>query len=198
MKLIGLTGGIGSGKTTVAKLFIKLGVPIFYADNVAKSVMLNDKVLREKIINEFGKASYIDKKLNTTYLASKVFKNKEQLQRLNKLVHPVVKANFKSWLAQQNKAYILYENAILFETKSENNFDLIICVTAKTNTRIKRIIKRDNLSKEQVIDRINNQWDDDKKLKMSDIIIYNEEENKLEKEVLKIHNFILKKYKIDY
>ncbi len=194
MKIVGLTGGIGSGKTTVAKLFGKLGVPIFFADEVAKNLMQNDKYLKDNIIKEFGSKSYINDKLNRDYLAAKVFKNKKHLQKLNNLVHPVVKANFKIWLTKQNATYVLYENAILFETKSKSFFDTIICVTAKIDTRIKRIMKRDNITKNQVIDRINNQWPDENKIELSDIIIYNDCKNNLEKEVLKIHKYFLKKF----
>jgi len=195
MKIVGLTGGIGSGKTTIANLFIKLGVPVFFADNVAKKLMQKNVDLKKCIISEFGNKSYIDNKLNTSYLAAKVFKNKDNLQKLNNLVHPVVKTNFKLWLAKQSTTYVLYENAILFETKSQSFFDIIICVTANINTRIKRIIKRDKVTKTQVLDRMNNQWTDEKKIKLSDIIINNSGKNNLENEVLKIHKYFLRKFK---
>lgn len=197
MKLVALTGGIGSGKTTVAKLFIRLGIPVFFADDVAKNLMQNNKDLKNKIIYAFGKKSYINDKLNRSFLAGVVFKNKEQLQKLNRIVHPAVKANFKDWLTKQNSPYVLYENAILFETNSEQSFDLIICVTADINIRINRIIKRDKVTKNQVLDRIKNQWPDENKIKLSDITIANNGQLNLRQEVIKIHKYILKKIKTD-
>lgn len=192
MNLVAITGGIGSGKTHLAKLFQNLGVPVFFADDQAKALMQNSASLRAKIIDVFGKMSYKNDELNRPYLANLVFNDKTKLAKLNEIVHPAVKAHFKNWLLKQKSDYIIYENAILFETNSAVDFDYIICVTADLETRINRIIKRDGSTRQQALSRIENQMDDNERIKKSDLVVYNNSDENLNKEVLKIHQNLLK------
>lgn len=194
MILVGLTGGIGSGKTTVAKLFLNLGIPVFFADEEAKWLMQNSISLKAKIINAFGEESYLNNSLNRTYLANIVFNDKIKLNDLNQIVHPEVKIHFKAWLLKQKSDYIIYENAILFESNSASDFDLIICVIDELKSRIDRVVKRDHTTRQQVIKRIENQMDDVEKIKKSDFVIKNDSEINLKTAVLKIHNEILRHF----
>lgn len=197
MILVGLTGGIGSGKTTIAKLFLNLGIPVFFADEEAKWLMQNSLSLKAKIIETFGEMSYVNNNLNRAHLANIVFNDKIKLNELNQIVHPEVKAHFKTWLLKQKSDYIIYENAILFESDSASDFDLIICVIDKLESRIDRVVKRDHTTRQQVIKRIENQMDDIEKVKKSNFVIKNDSESNLKTEVLKIHNEILRhSYKV--
>ncbi|MBN8565322.1 MAG: dephospho-CoA kinase [Flavobacteriales bacterium] len=172
-KLIGLTGGIGSGKTTVAKMFAAKGIPVYIADEEAKKLMNTSEII-QAIENEFGKEVINNGKINRTLLAEKVFNNKEKLNDLNQIVHPAVKEDFKSWL-QKNRdfPYVMKETAILFETGGNKDCDLVITVTAPLSERISRIINRDNTNEQSIKDRIKNQLDDDFKIKHSDFVIQN-------------------------
>ena len=192
MNLVAITGGIGSGKTHFAKLFQNLGIPVFFADDQAKALMQNATLLKAKIIDVFGEMSYKNGELNRPYLANLVFNDKTNLTKLNKIVHPAVKAHFKNWLLMQKSDYIIYENAILFETNTAADFDFIICVTADLETRINRIIKRDGSTRQQALSRIENQIDDNERIKKSDLVVYNNSDENLNKEVLKIHQSLLK------
>lgn len=194
MILVGLTGGIGSGKTTVAKHFLKLGIPVFFADDEAKWLMQNSDLLKSKIIETFGESTYLKGKLNKPYLANLVFNDKLNLEKLNNIVHPAVKVHFKDWLSKQKSDYIIYENAILFETNSASDFDFIICVTADLETRINRIIIRDHTTKAHVLKRIENQFPENIKIKHSDVVIINNINANLKDEVLQIHHQIISKF----
>ncbi|NQW36255.1 MAG: dephospho-CoA kinase [Flavobacteriales bacterium] len=191
MIIVGLTGGIGSGKTTVAKLFESLGIPVFYADDEAKKLMQTSEILKSKISATFGDKAYLNNTLNRAYLADLVFTDKANLNRLNALVHPEVKRHFINWVSQQSTPYVIYENAILFETNSASQFDFIITVTANIETRIDRIINRDNVARQMVLDRINNQWKDEDKIKLSDAVIVNENTVNLNIVVKNLHKKIL-------
>lgn len=191
-KIIGLTGGIGSGKSTVASFFSELGVPVYIADNQAKEIMDKPEVIQEiqsvfedNILNE-------DRKLNRKKIASIVFNNPKQLDKLNAIVHPKVKEDFKQWL-QINKdhKFIIKEVAIIFETQSEKEYDKIILVTAPKKVRISRVMKRDGLSEEKVLERIQNQLPDIDKIPKSDFVINNTNFNKTLKEVKKIHKKLI-------
>ncbi|WP_415060782.1 dephospho-CoA kinase [Flavobacterium sp.] len=172
-KLIGLTGGIGSGKTTVAKMFAAKGIPVYIADEEAKKLMNTSKII-QAIENEFGKEVINNGKINRTFLAEKVFKNKEKLNDLNQIVHPAVKEDFKSWLKKNRDfPFVMKETAILFETGGNKDCDLVITVTAPLSERISRIISRDNTNEQSIKDRIKNQLDDDFKIKHSDYVIQN-------------------------
>lgn len=173
MKIVGLTGGIGSGKTTVANFFKELGVPVYIADVEAKRLMVASAELRQKITALFGEESYQDGRLNRKYLAGLVFNNPEKLEALNNLVHPVVAEDFRKWVSAQQAPYVIKESALLFETGDYKNCDVTILVKAPLEERIRRVIKRDAASKESVMGRILHQWPDEKKQMLSDYTIEN-------------------------
>ncbi len=195
--IIGLTGGIGSGKTTVTKFFSEFeNVAIYIADVEAKNLMNSSETIKEKLIIEFGESAFVDQKLNRKYISEIVFKDAEKLASLNAIVHPEVKKHFKFFVENNlDKAYIIYENAILFESKSNLVCDFIISVYADVNTRIKRVTARDISTKEDVSNRIQNQWNDDKKLLQSNYIISNEDLDETENQVHIIHNILTEKFK---
>lgn len=196
MLRVGITGGIGSGKTTACKLFEKLGVPVYYADNRAKELMVDDKQLRHSIIQNFGAESYLeDGSLNRLYLSSVVFGEEKKLELLNSLVHPVVAADSESWnsiLERKNFAYSLREAALLIETGSYKLLDKLIVVTAPEEDRIKRVMLRDGSSEQQVKSRINAQMPDSEKIKLADFIIENTDLISLAQQVKDIHERIMK------
>lgn len=196
MLRVGITGGIGSGKTTACKLFEKLGVPVYYADNRAKELMVDNKQLRNLIIQNFGTQSYAeDGSLNRLYLSSVVFSDEKKLELLNALVHPVVAADSESWntiLERKNFVYSLREAALLVETGSYKLLDKLIVVTAPEQERIKRVMLRDGSLEQQVKNRINAQMPDSEKLKLADFIIENTELISLAQQVKNIHERILK------
>jgi len=172
-KIIGLTGGIGSGKTMIANYLKSLGIPVYIADEEAKKLMNSAEVL-EAIKNEFGKEVFDDDVLNREKLAQLVFENPEKLQQLNKIVHPKVQIHFENWFKKQNNSpFIIKEAAILFESGSYTTCDKIITVIAPLETRIERVLKRDNTSRENIIKRIKNQWTDEQRVAKSDFVINN-------------------------
>ena len=190
--VVGLTGGIGSGKTSVLQLFINKGVPVYIADIEAKKLMQESIEIKTAIIAVFGAASYKKNKLNRAFLASKVFGDTAALEKLNAIVHPAVHKHFLEFKAQQTSAYLVYENAILFENGSDALCDYIITVTAPLETRIARVVKRDKVTKKQVTDRIKHQWDDALKIEKSDFSIENINWETTEKIVAKLHKDLLK------
>jgi len=196
MITIGLTGGIGSGKTTVANYFIELGVPVYFADDEAKKLMSTSKKIKKKLITEFGEEAYKDGALNRAYLAAIVFKDKKKLSIINKIIHPEVAKHFSKWTKKQSKNiennYIIQENAILFENGSASNFDYIVTVTAPIEIKIDRILKRDAITKDAILSRMNNQWDDHKKVKLSDYIINNIDLADTKEQVKKLHRELSK------
>lgn len=192
MMTIGLTGGIGSGKTTVAGIFKELGVPVYIADEAGKRLMATSEEIREEIIAIFGKQSYQDKLPNRKFIASQVFKDKSLLEKLNRIIHPAVARDFEEWKKEQKSDYVLYEAAILFETGGYKKCDFSILVTAPKAIRIQRLLKRDKSSEEEIQDRINNQWSDERKSGLADFIIKNEDLTGTRRQVIKIHDQILK------
>lgn len=172
-KIIGLTGGIGSGKSTVAKEFSTLGVPCYIADQAAKKLMTQDKFLKQKIITLFGEEAYLEGQLNRTRIGQIVFNAPEKLKVLNSLVHPAVAKDFKQWLVKQNHPYVIKEVAILFETGGHEMVDKTLLITAPKELRISRVIDRDNTTREAVLSRIASQWEDDKRRPLADYIIEN-------------------------
>lgn len=192
MIIVGLTGGIGSGKTTVAGFFKELGVPVYIADVEAKKLMNKSKVLKRKIKKLFGDEAYINNELNRPFLANQIFINETLLQQLNAIVHPKVAKHFKKWTEKQNSPYVIKEAAILFENKSYLKCDFVITVIADQEIRMKRILERDNTTKAKVRAIMGNQWNDDDKIELSDFIIKNETLKDAENQVITIHNQLLK------
>lgn len=191
MLKIGLTGGIGSGKTTVAQIFERLHIPVFYADDESKSILNTNLQLQHKLKAEFGEAVYQNNQLAREKLAAIVFNDKEKLNRLNALVHPAVAERFKTWCEEQKAPYILKEAAILFETNSYKSLDKTILITASKELRIARVMQRNHTSKEEVLARMAKQWHDDKKEALADFVIRNDEKESLIKQILSIHESII-------
>ncbi|MDG2172692.1 MAG: dephospho-CoA kinase [Flavobacteriaceae bacterium] len=191
MKKVAVTGGIGTGKTTVSKLFEKIGIPVFNSDEIAKELMHNDKQLQAEIIKAFGDESYINNELNRAYLSDVVFNDEALLDKINSIVHPYVAKEFNQWLLNQKSDYILYESAIIFENNSEDIFDKIICVIAPEEDVISRVMKRNNFSRNKVVSIINNQLPDQIKRKKSDYIVENINKSDLTEKIMEIHNMII-------
>lgn len=189
---VGLTGGIGSGKTTVANYFIELGVPVYFADDEAKKLMNSSTYIKNKLIREFGEKTYQNGELNRKYLASIVFHDTSKLNIINGIVHPAVADHFAKWIKKQQSKYIIQENAILFENQTSSIFDFIITVTAPINVKIERILKRDTSSKNDILSRMKNQWDDVRKIALSDFVIDNIDLADTKKQVGQIHKKLLK------
>ncbi len=191
MKLIGLTGGIGSGKTTVAHHFMELGVPVYFADEHGKRLMHSSKRIRKLLTEAFGKKAYENGRLNRSYLAQQVFSDKKKLSLISSIVHPSVANSFKRWCSKQKAPYIIQENAILFETGSNKKFNATIVVTAPIEERVRRVMQRDGVSKKQVLDRMKNQMDDSQKIPLADFVIDNSDRARLKQQVLKIHQKLI-------
>lgn len=192
---IGLTGGIGSGKSTIAKVFETLGLPVYYADDASKKLMNEDIELKKQIIRYFGEASYTDNQLNRSYIASVVFADKTKLELLNSLVHPATIRDAKRWMKEQNTPYAIKEAALIFESGSADGLDYIIGVFAPQALRIKRTMDRDNVTREAVIKRMQNQVDETMKMRLCDFVIYNDEQQLVIPQVLKLHELFLQKIK---
>ena len=192
-KVVGLTGGIGGGKTTVAHMFKSLGVPVFNADDEAKALMKSSIDIKQKLIKLLGADSYREGALNRPYIAAKIFNNKALLKELNAIVHPSVSAALDVWVSNQTTPYVIKEVAILFETGSQSLFDFIITVTAPLDMRIQRVMKRDQKSKKDVELIIENQLPESEKINKSHYVIDNKTRLITEKNVLEIHNEILDK-----
>lgn len=188
---IGLTGGIGSGKSTVAQVFAVLGIPVFNADAVAKHLMNSDASIRQQLTELFGEATYENGLLNTKYLAEKVFTDSYQLQRLNAIVHPVTIAEAEAWFAEQSSPYAVKEAALLFEAGTAAGLDMIVGIYAPEHLRIHRVIQRDNTTREQVLQRMHKQIDEAIKMKLCDVVFVNDEQELLVPQVVRFHNRVL-------
>ncbi len=192
---IGITGGIGSGKTTVCKAFENLGIPVYYSDIRAKYLIQNDLDIKKNIVEAFGNESYLpDGTYNTTHISSIVFKNNSKLHELNEIVHPAVIEDAKIWRTQQTAAYCLKESALIFEQHLEYSVNNIITVISDLELRIERLMKRDNMTQEIALQRINKQLSDEVKILNSDFLIYNHRNSDIEKQVFFLNNFIINKY----
>lgn len=194
MLKIGLTGGMGSGKTTVCRMFEVLGIPVFYADETAKSLMKTDLLLKQNIIKGFGVDSYSDKgELNRKYISSLVFNNKLELDKLNAMVHPAVFRAFDSWVLKQTASpYVIKEAALLFESDSHKMCDQSVLIKSPEALRIQRIIKRDVTTQEEAKLRMIRQFSDERKEEMADHVILNDEQNLIIPQVLDLHQQFLK------
>jgi dephospho-CoA kinase len=187
MLKIGLTGGIGSGKTTVAKLFEILGIPVYYADDAARRLMNTNEDIKTSIIKHFGNEAYVNRELNRKYLGGIVFSNKKKLELLNSLTHPVTIKDAEDWMKKQTTPYIIKEAALLFESGSNENLDYVIGVYAPQHIRVKRVMDRDGLTAEEVMKRISRQLDEEEKMKRCDFVIVNNEEQLVLPQVLELH-----------
>ena len=192
MKKVGLTGGIGSGKTTTSLIFNQLEVPIYNADFRAKVLMTENLSLKDSIRALFGPKSFDGIQLNRQYIASKVFSEQSLLLQLNELVHPIVQVDFEEWCSLQDAIYVIKEAAIIFESRSFESLDSTILVQAPEELKIKRVMARDAISKLSVKARMKMQWSDEKKRSYADFIIMNDEKESLLAQVIKIHEFLIK------
>jgi dephospho-CoA kinase len=184
---VGLTGGIGSGKSMVAAIFKTLGIPVFDADAEAKKLMESNPALQSTIQQTFGVETYSDGKLNRQYLAKIVFNNAFQLEKLNALVHPIVIEAADSWASKQKSAYVIKEAALMFESGSAANLDFVIGVFAPQHLRIKRVMDRDGLSRLEVLSRMDKQISDGIKMKLCDFVLINDEQQLLLPQVIELH-----------
>ena len=188
---LGITGGIGSGKTSVCRVFTVLRIPVFSADREANYIMENESIIQDKLNSITGQDLYANGILNRQALASIIFNDKTILKKVNALVHPFVFDNFRKWSAEQTSPYVIMEAAILFESGAADYVDKVATVVAPADQRVERVIRRNKLTKEQVMDRMRNQMGDETRISLSDYIIYNSENDMVIPAVLKIHQEIL-------
>lgn len=193
MLKVGVTGGIGSGKTTVCKVFELLGIPVFYADDVAKSIMQTDPVLKTALLNTFGENSYTkDGMLNRAYISSIVFNDKQELEELNSLVHPAVLRAFDNWVLEHHESpYVIKEAALLYESGGFKMCNKSILVIAPTLIKMNRVKLRDGISEEDIQLRMNRQFSDEMKIKYADHILNNDEKQLLIPQIIQLHQQFL-------
>ncbi|NCO63027.1 MAG: dephospho-CoA kinase [Flavobacteriales bacterium] len=191
MKIVGLTGGIGSGKTTVASMFNDLGVPVFIADVEAKKLMATSKVIKRQLNELFGQQAYLENDLNKPYIANAIFNDKTLLEKMNTIIHPKVASHFKKWIKKQSGPYVINEAAILFENNSYKQYDVIITVTAPKTLKLERLLKRDETTLEKIEAIMKNQWTDEEKIRLSHYVIVNSDLEKTREQVVKIHQQII-------
>ena len=191
MKKIGLTGGIGSGKTMVAKIFEILGIPVYYADDAAKHLMNYDSELKKKLVSFFGEEVYKNGVLDRPFLASIVFNDRSKLDQLNAMIHPVTIRDAGQWMQKQESPYVIKEAAILFESGATENLDFVIGVSAPSHIRMRRVMERDGLSAEQIRKRMDQQLSESMKMKLCDFIILNDEVELVIPQVIELHKKLL-------
>lgn len=193
MLKVGLTGNIGSGKTLVSRIYHAIGIPVFYADGEAKSLMIQDGTLRKRITRLIGPEAYIADQLNTRYIADVVFHNDEKLHKLNKLVHPVVHAALRDWFASlpPETPYGIEEAALLFESGGHRNMDAVIVISAPETLRIQRVMERDNVKRSDVLARMNRQMKEEEKTRLADFVIVNDGTRLLIPQIWYIHQKLL-------
>ncbi len=191
MLRIGLTGGIGSGKTTVAHIFEVLGIPVYYADNAAKLLMHEDEHLKQQIITHFGEESYVDGKLNRSYLSTVVFSDSEKTKIINSIIHPATIADAEVWMSKQTAPYAIKEAALIFEAHAEKQLDLVIGVQSPLPIRIHRVMQRDNITEEAVLARMQKQMNEEEKMSRCDFVVVNDEKELLIPQVVALHEKLL-------
>lgn len=191
MMVVGLTGGMGSGKTTVANYFKELGIPVYIADDAAKSLMNTNAEVKSKLLSLFGDQAYKSNELDRKYIADQVFNDTQKLQQLNNIIHPAVALDFQNWKSQQESPYVIYEAAILFETGGYKKCDLVILVTTALEERIKRLQLRDQSSIEEIEARIQHQWSDNEKRKLADFEINNNNLQTTKEQVRNLHKILI-------
>lgn len=190
--IVGLTGGIGSGKSTVRKIFENLGVPVYDADYESKQLLNTDEELKKELIKAFGEKIYSNEGfINKKVFAAIIFNDEKELEKANSIIHPAVEKHFLNWVNSQEAKYVVKEAAILFESGSFKKTDKIITVSAPVELRIKRVCKRDNTNEEQVRQRIKNQMTDEERKSRSDWVIINDEKQLILPQILKIHDLLI-------
>lgn len=190
MKKVAITGGIGSGKTYILKMFAELGVPIYNADQKANYIIKSNIVVKKSLINVFGSDSFINNELNKKHISKIIFNDKSKLRLINSIVHPLVNQDYNNWLLDQKYSYTIYESAIIYETDKMNNFDKIIGVISDNDIKISRLLTR-GMEKLSITNIMKNQADDTEIIKISDFLIYNNLNNNLNKDVMIIHSNLL-------
>ncbi|WP_430897312.1 MULTISPECIES: dephospho-CoA kinase [unclassified Paraflavitalea] len=193
MLRVGLTGGIGSGKSTIAGIFMVMGIPIYDADSRAKKIMNENEALKQSLIEEFGPEVYTPAGLNRSFLAQIVFSNPERLQVLNHLVHPHTIQDAETWMHQQESPYAIKEAALIFESGAQSHLDIVIGVTAPLALRIKRTMHRDKTTREAVMERMSRQINDVIKMRLCDYVIVNDDRSPVIPQVLRIHAELIKR-----
>jgi dephospho-CoA kinase len=184
---VGITGGIGSGKSTVCRVFMIMGIPVFEADSVAKELMNSDIVIREQLIHLFGSSVYLpDQTIDRKFLSGMVFNNPSLLEQLNLIVHPAVRKSFEDWCLNQQSPYVIHEAAILFESGFYKLMDKSITVVTDETERIERVMKRNKTTEEQVRERIRNQWTDEQRIKLTDFVIGNNDNELIIPQIVEI------------
>lgn len=194
MKIVGLTGGIGSGKSTISKILLKNDIPVYNSDKRAKLIMADNKKLKMKIMSIYGDECFNNGKLNKGYLSKIVFGDLENNLKMNSIVHPFVHSDFMRWIKKFKKKYVVFESALIFETGSYKNNDFNVLVMSDENKRITRIMLRDQCSEKQVKEKMKFQFNDASKTNLSDYLIYNNDFEQTKKDVYKMINFLNKKY----
>ena len=187
MLKIGLTGGIGSGKTTVAHIFEVIGIPVYYADDAAKKLMNEDKILKQQIIKHFGEESYVNGILNRHFLAKVVFSKPEKTKLINSIIHPATITDAEKWMQKQHAPYAIKEAALIFEAHAEKNLDLVIGVSSTYEMRLERVMLRNGITKEAVEKRMQNQMDEIEKMERCDFVVNNNEKELLIPQVIELH-----------
>ena len=187
MLKVGLTGGIGSGKSTVAQIFEVFGIPVYYADIEAKKLMNENKELKQAIIENFGKEAYANEILNRKYISSIVFSDPKKLELLNSIVHPATKKDGENWMDQQTSPYAIHEAALIFEANVFDRLDYVIGVSSPEELRIKRAMERDNVTREEIVKRMTKQLDEEIKMSKCDFLIINDEQQLLIPQVMELH-----------
>lgn len=188
---VGLTGGIGSGKTYVAAVFTSLGIPVYNSDDRAKALMNESQLIKEALIAKFGEEVYDGGELNRPFLASHIFQNQSLLEYVNGVVHPVVQKDFEQWCSSQTSKYILKEAAILFEIGGDASLDFMVLVTAPEALRIERVQQRNGWTVQEIKDRISKQWTEERKKERADFCIFNDGQQLLLPQILKIHETLI-------
>ena len=188
---VGITGGIGSGKSTVSKFFEVLGIPVYYADDAARRLMNEDETLKEQLQKQFGEETYIAGKLNRKYLSNLVFNNEEKLALLNSIVHPATLRDSEQWMQQQKTPYAIKEAALIFESGAQKQLDYVIGVYAPAPVRIQRVMKRDHVTREEVKMRMEKQINEEIKMRLCDYVITNDEQELVIPQVIKIHEALM-------
>ena len=188
---VGLTGGIGSGKTIASKIFEILGIPVYQADAAAKSLMESNPILKNQLIEHFSENAFVDGKLNRKYIADIIFNDKEKLHLINSLVHPYTIQDGIEWMKKQTTPYAIKEAALIFESGTQSNFDYIIGISSPQSMRLNRTIKRDNTIRELILEKMEHQLDEQVKMKLCDFVLQNDEKTLLTTQVIAVHEKLI-------